>query len=581
MGETRRWMGLASALGAAALILIGCGALRQTVGARGINTIPPPREVRAPDDMPAFGFPPLTPPALMAHARRLASDEFEGRAPGGRGEELTIDYIARAFAAAGLRPGARDAAGAASWFQQVPLIRRRVTNAPELLLSGADGERAYLYGGDFIGWSKSGEAEISFAQAPLVFVGYGIVNPALGWNDYAGLDMAGKIAVILINDPDYDTGDDRGFEGRVMSSYGRWTYKFEQAARQGAAGALIVHEDGAAVLPWAAVRATWAGAQYDIPPDPGAPAPLALEGWLSNGAAREMFARAGLDFAAERARAQRPDFVPVPLGLAADLTLRTETGTLSSRNVIGVLPGRARPQEILLHHAHWDGLGRCEPIGGDDICNGAVDNATGVAGLIELARHFGGERPTARSVAFVAFTAREHGQLGAAYFAAHPAFPPRNTIAAININALNVFGAARDIGLIGAGRNDLDALLAEAAASQQRVVAPASIGERGGIYLGDQFPLAQTGIPVLLPAAGVDLYLGGADSGRAHHEAYRTQRYRKPDDEFSETWDMTGAMRDLQAIQMLGRRLAQNETWPNWREHDEFRAIRDESRARR
>jgi Zn-dependent M28 family amino/carboxypeptidase len=235
----------------------------------------------------------------------------------------------------------------------------------------------------------------------------------------------------------------------------------------------------------------------------------------------------------------------------------------------------------MLYAAHWDGLGRCEPVGGDDICNGAVDNATGIAGLIELARHFGGERPTARSVAFVAFTAREHGQLGSAFYAAHPAFAPRLTAGAVNLDALNVFGPARDIGLIGAGRNELETLLAEAAASQQRVIAPASIGERGGFYLGDQFSLAQTGIPVLFPAAGADLYLGGLDSGRAHHEAYRTQRYRKPDDEFSETWDMTGAMRDLQALQMLGRGLAESESWPNWRAGDEFRAARDASRTRR
>ena len=579
-------MRVISTILAAALVFsaAGCAAIQDWVGREEAPSAPsaplpppPPSMYGAARDFPAFAHAPLTPQALMAHVGRLASDEFEGRAPATRGETLTIDYISRAFAAAGLAPGAPGQNGAAaSWVQEVPISIAEVTDNPTLRL----GQNVYAYGSDFVAWTKRIQPHVALHSAALVFVGYGVVAPENNWNDYAGVDMRGKIAVILINDPDFDTGDNRGFGGRAMTYYGRWTYKLEEAARQGAAGALIVHEDAAAAYPWAVVQSSWTGPQHDLVRADGGASRVLVEGWIQNRIAQELFAGAGLDLAVERARARQRGFTPVSLNATGSIVLTTRIETSLSRNVIGVLRGRERPQEAVLYGAHWDHLGRCTPVDGDDICNGALDNATGVAGLIELARRFASEGRLERSLAFIAFTAEESGLLGSAYYAEHPAFAPAQTAAMINMDGLSVVGPARDMIVVGYGQTDLDQLLAQAAAGQERTITPEAFPERGYFYRSDHFNLARIGVPVLYASSGLDLYAGGIERGRALSDAYTAGRYHKPADEITPDWDMTGAMRDLQLLHAVGRQVADSAAWPSWRADSEFRAVRDASRSR-
>ncbi|WP_395645591.1 M28 family metallopeptidase [Terricaulis sp.] len=517
---------------------------------------------------------PLSTDALMAHVRRLSSDEFEGRSPGTRGEELSIAYISEQFRAAGLSPGGDNG----GWTQAVPMATAEVTNNPTLTL----GAQTYAYGTDFVAWTKRQESpHISLQNAELVFVGYGIVAPENNWNDYAGVDVHGKIVVILINDPDYDTGDDRGFRGRAMTYYGRWTYKYEEAARQGAAGAIIIHEDGAAAYPWAVVNSSWTGPQHDLARDDLGRSRVQVEGWIQNRIARDLFQRAGLDFDRERSRAQTRGYRAQSLRARGSITLETHIDLHSSRNVIGVLRGAQRPNEAVIYGAHWDHLGRCTPVNGDDICNGALDNATGVAGLIELARAYSAGGAPQRSVAFIALTGEESGLLGSQYYAEHPTFEPANIATMINMDGLSNMGPARDIIVVGYGQSELDTYLAEAARAQGRVVSPEAFPERGSFYRSDHFNLAKIGVPTLYTGSGIDMVDGGTARGRALSDAYIASRYHKPDDEVTDDWDMSGATNDLRLLYAVGRRVADSNVWPQWSPQSEFRAARERSRAGR
>jgi Zn-dependent M28 family amino/carboxypeptidase len=533
-------------------------------------------------EIPAFRHAPLTPGALRAHVAQLASDEFEGRAPATHGEELTLDYIARAFAAAGLAPGGDPRGdGSRDWRQRVPLAVATVTNHPALTVSGENGARSYAFEEDFVAWSKRRLTNVALDGAELVFVGYGIVSPQLGWNDYAGADMRGKIALILINDPDGQTGDNRGFRGADMTYYGRLNYKLEEAGRQGAAGALIVHEEGPSGFAWSAARATFSGAQFDILREDGGLSRPAVEGWLRRGAAAELMARAGLNFDVEKARARRPDFRPRALGLRASIAIRNRLEQIASYNVVGLLGGRARHDEAVVYAAHWDHLGHCPPVDGDDICNGALDNASGVAGLIELARRFAAGARTQRSVVFLATTAEEAGLLGSSHYVRHANFPPARTAGMINMDLLNVSGPARDMAVTGQGQNDLELLLDEAAERHGRRIGPEPAPERGFFFRSDQLPFAEAGVPVLFAKGGIDLIDGGEARGRALAESYLAERYHKPGDELSADWDLTGAFQDLLLLYEVGERLADSDAWPNWRDGSEFKPIRDASRRGR
>lgn len=531
-----------------------------------------------PADAPAaFQHPPLSPQALTEHIRVLASDEFEGRAPGTPGEDLTLQYLQRAFAAAGLEPGVRLPDGQRSWLQETTLVAATLTNTPTLTLTGADGARQYEYATQFSAWTRRLDPTVDIQNAPLVFVGYGINAPELGWNDYEGVDVRGKIVVILINDPDFETGDDRGFGGRAMTYYGRWTYKFEEAGRQGAAGAIIVHETAPAAYPWAVIQSSTGAPRWDIVREDRGASRAGFEGWIANDVAMETFRRAGLDFSALKARAQNRGFRAVPMNLTGSLRLETRAEQRTTHNIVGVLRGSARPQETIVYSAHWDHLGRCPAINGDDICNGALDNATGTAALIELARRFRADGRPQRSVAFIGLTAEEQGLLGALYYSQHPVFEPRNTVAAINMDGINNFGPTRDIEVVGFGKSEMDDLIVEAARAQGRRVEPDSAPEAGYFYRSDHLHFAQLGIPVLYTSNGVDMVDGGVERGRRMNEAYVANDYHKPSDELTDTWDMSGGAQDLELLYAVGRRLADSNEWPEWRANAEFRAARTAS----
>jgi Zn-dependent M28 family amino/carboxypeptidase len=529
-------------------------------------------------DIAAFAHPPLSADALMEHVRVLASDEFEGRAPGTNGERLTIDYIERAYAAAGLQPGVTLADGTRSWRQETTLVAATLADPPSLTLSGADGARTYAYATQFSAWTRRLDPTVAVENAPLVFVGYGINAPELGWNDYEGVDMRGKIAVILINDPDFETGDDRGFGGRAMTYYGRWTYKFEEAGRQGAAGAIIIHETAPAAYPWAVIQSSTGSARWDIVREDRGANRAGFEGWITNDVAMETFRRANLDFNELKARAQRPGFRAVRMNLNGSITLNTRVEQRTTYNVIGVLPGTQRPDETIIYSAHWDHLGRCPAIDGDDICNGALDNATGTAALIELARRFTAQARPQRSVAFIALTAEEQGLLGALYYMQHPVFAPRNTVAAINMDGINNAGRTRDIEIVGYGKSEMDDLMTQAVQAQGRRVAPDSSPEAGYYYRSDHLHFAQLGIPVLYTSNGIDMVEGGTERGSAINARYVAENYHKPSDEVTPEWDMSGGAEDLEALFAVGRGLANSNEWPEWRPNAEFRAAREASR---
>jgi Zn-dependent M28 family amino/carboxypeptidase len=524
-----------------------------------------------------FAGPPLSAESLLEGVRVLASDEFEGRAPGTHGEELTIAYLERAFAAAGLQPGVTAADGTRSWVQQVPLTAATLTNTPTLTLAGRDGARQYAYATQFSAWTRRLDPTVDIANAPLVFVGYGVNAPELGWNDYAGVDMRGKIAVILINDPDFETGDDRGFGGRAMTYYGRWTYKFEEAGRQGAAGAIIIHETAPASYPWAVIQSSTGSARWDVVREDRGASRAGFEGWIQNDVAMETFRRAGLDFDRLKARAQTRGFRAVPMNLTGSLRLETRAEQRITHNVIGVLPGRTRPQETIIYSAHWDHLGRCPAIDGDDICNGALDNATGTAALIELARRFAADGAGERSVAFAAWTAEEQGLLGALYYSQHPVFAPRDTVANINMDGINNMGRTRDIEIVGFGKSEMDDLATRAAQAQGRRIEPDSNPEAGYFFRSDQLHLAQLGIPVLYTSNGTDMLEGGVARGRALNDAYTANNYHKPSDEVTPEWDMSGGVEDLELLYAVGRGLTDSNAWPQWRANAEFRAARQQS----
>jgi Zn-dependent M28 family amino/carboxypeptidase len=526
----------------------------------------------------AFAHPSLSADSLIGHVRVLASDEYEGRAPGTHGEALTLGYIQRAYRAIGLQPGVANADGSRSFLQDAPLTSALVTNSPSFNVTGADGTQSYAWGNQFVAWTKRVQENVSIENAPLVFVGYGIVAPERNWNDYAGIDMHGKIAVILINDPDFETGDDRGFGGRAMTYYGRWTYKYEEAARQGAAGAIIIHETAPAAYPWSVVQSSNTPRQFDVEHADNGMGRVQVEGWVTSDVGHALFRRAGLDFEALKARAQQQGFRPVAMGnLRGSISLHTDIQHTHSYNVVGVLPGSSAASEAVIYSAHWDHLGRCPAVNGDDICNGALDNATGVSGLIELARHAAEQGPAHRSMVFLAVTGEEKGLLGSSYYADHPTFPAANIVADINMDGLSIYGRSHDLTIIGYGKSEMDDLAAAAVQAQGRRVRPDPFPERGSFFRSDQFNFARIGVPVLYTASGIDLLNGGEARGTALVNDYIAHRYHSPQDEISPDWDMSGATEDLMALYAVGRGLADGNSWPAWRPDAEFRAVRQAS----
>jgi len=510
--------------------------------------------------------------------RELSSDAYEGRAPGTPGETRTVETIAREFERAGLQPGNNG-----SWYQDVPLVEISAQGSPSIAVSGGRAPMTLNYRTDFVAGSYRAQPRVDVRDSEVVFVGYGINAPERGWNDYAGLDVRGRTVVILVNDPDWNAaGLEGAFGGRAMTYYGRWTYKFEEAARQGAAAAFIVHDTAPASYGWNVVENSWTGSQlYMRSADRGA-SQTAANGWLTNDAARRLLAAGGQDLDALTRAAQQSGFRAVPLGLRMSFGLDNTLRETMSRNVVGVLPGTTRANEYVLNTAHWDHLGICREAGEDRICNGAIDNATGTAGLVAMAEAQARAGRTARTQVFLAVTAEESGLLGSAYYAANPIYPLARTAGGLNIDSLTLHGDARDFYAVGAGKSELDTWLGRAVTAEGLAMTPGEPSPQAGYYFrSDQFSLAKLGVPMVYAKLGDDLTVGGREAGQAWAAAYRANRYHGPEDEFDEAWDWAGAMRELRIFYRIGRELAESEAWPNWNAGDEFRAIRDRTASER
>lgn len=513
---------------------------------------------------------------FSAHVQQLASDAFAGRGPGTEGGERTVAYIRDQFARIGLQPGNGDL-----WFQTVPMLETTANpDTASLRIRAGQTPQTLAYGRDMILWTRSGRARVSLDDSPLVFVGYGVVAPERHWNDYAGIDVRGKTVVMLVNDPGFHAGDARLFDGKRMTYYGRWTYKFEEAARQGAAAALIVHDDKGASYDWNVVSNSWSGPQHDLRPvDDPAPR-LPVQGWISTPAAEALFKAAGLSLATLRAAANVPGFKPIALNASVDLRLDSQTRPGTSRNVLGLLPGADNADEAVIYMAHWDHLGTHADAEGDAIYNGAVDNATGVAGLLELAEAFAASRtPPKRSILFLATTLEESGLLGSRYYVTHPVIPLARTAGVINIDALLPIGRARDMVVVGKGGSELEDLLAMALKAEGRRMVGESDVAAGYYFRSDHFSFAKAGVPALYVDSGTDLRDGGHAAGEAASHDYAEHRYHKPGDAFDPaSWKLDGIVEDLDALYMVGARLANDGQWPNWTTGNPFKAARDAMR---
>jgi len=513
---------------------------------------------------------------LNAHISALADDVMEGRAPTTPGEEKAVSYIAGQFEALGLEP-AGDNGG---WYQTVPL-NRFVQDGPATITARMGPETLILNrGGDIIANSHRTQNHITLTDTPLVFVGYGVNAPERGWDDFKGVDLHGKIMLVLVNDPDFEVPADSPvagkFDGQGMTYYGRWVYKFEEAARRGAAGVMVIHETAGAGYPWNTLQNSSTAAGLDIVRANVEAERVSAQGWIQQPVAARLMQAAGLDYATLKAAAQRPDFQPVALdGVTLSLDFGQTFQRLTTRNVAARRTGATRPNETIMYGAHWDAFGRAVAnAAGDDIYNGAIDNASGVAGLLELARLYAEAPATDRSVMFVSWAAEEAGLLGAYYYAAHPLVPLETTVANINMDSLLPGPASDEIVIIGFGKTDLQDRLAVKATAAGRSLIADPAPQVGAFYRSDHFPLARMGVPALFAAAG---FTGASEASRI----YVRDRYHQPTDDWSPGWALDGASADLELMYVVGRELADSDAWPRWTPGNEFEAVRDTSAASR
>ena len=528
---------------------------------------------------PVGGFDPAR---LSKHVQILGSDAFEGRGPATPAETKTVDYIIDQFRAAGLQPGGDIVDGKRQWTQAVPLLKSEIVGTADISLNENGTVVPLRQGPDVAVLAPlNGSKAVNIANAPLVFVGYGVTAPERNWDDFKGVDVHGKILVVLINDPDFEGGEG-DFAGKAMTYYGRWTYKFEEAAKRGAAGIIIVHETAPASYPWNVVQNSNTNAQFDIVRQDPAARHSGLESWIQRPLAVQLFERSGLNFEQAKAAAKRRDFQPIPLKATLSAQYGAETQVITSHNVVGLLPGSRYPDETLIYSAHWDHLGIGKPDAtGDRIYNGAVDNATGVSQIIEQARAFThGPRPQ-RSVVFLAVTAEEKGLLGSEYYATHPLYPLGKTVGVLNTDAMNVFGPTRNFSISGSAKLGLlDDLIAEGK-REGRSYAQDPHPEAGSFFRSDHFSFAKVGVPAVSFDSGDDMVDGGVARGEALLADYTAHHYHQPSDEWSAQWQFTGLARDAAMLHAVGERLANSREWPNWSEDSEFRAARDASAAER
>ncbi|MCZ4340907.1 M28 family metallopeptidase [Sphingomonadaceae bacterium G21617-S1] len=514
--------------------------------------------------------------------KMLADDSFEGRAPASEGEKKTIAFIEQRMKAAGLQPGGPGG----RWTQDVPLLKSDIVGAPSLSLTIGGTARALTQGNEIaVRSATNGQDRVDLKNAPLVFVGYGVKAPERGWDDFKGADLKGKIMVVLVNDPDFEAkaGEAEGdFGGKTMTYYGRWTYKYEEGARQGAAGVLVIHEYAPASYGWATVKNSNTNTMFDIVRADPAAEHVPMEGWIQRDLATELFKAAGLDFETMKKAAQKKDFRPVALNAAIDASYAVKAEKIVSYNVIGRLPGKTHPDETVIYSAHWDHLGVGQPDAkGDRIYNGAKDNASGIAALLELGRAFAKQPRTDRSIVFLAVTAEEKGLLGSEYYGANPVYPLATTAGMINMDNILSSGKAKDYTISGVARLGLLDMLVAEGGKLGRTYVPDPKTETGGFYRSDHFPMAKQGVPAISFKPGIDLANGGIERGKALGEEYTRDRYHQPADEWQAGWDLTNMAPDLTLLYNTGRALADSRSWPEWSADAEFKAKRDETAAAR
>ena len=504
---------------------------------------------------------------IANHLEKLASNEFLGRMPFTEGETKTVNYLADEFKKLGLQPGNGD-----SFFQEVPLVEITGTPSETMRIKGKQSFDLKYYE-DFTAYTVKPEAQINLKNSELVFAGYGIVAPEYGWNDYAGIDWKGKTAVVLVNDPGFSTGDSTFFKGEKMTYYGRWTYKYEEAGRQGAAGILIIHDTAPASYGWNVIQSGFTGTQLKLESN----APNAdVQGWISGEAAARILKAGGITETDIRAMARKKDFKPIPLGLNESVTVNNKIKHDVSKNVVALLPGTERKDEYIIYSAHWDHFGVGTPIEGDSIYNGAVDNASGTACLLAIAEAFKRSNPTKRSILFLAVTAEEQGLLGSAYYAEHPIFPPKKTVANINMDAFDSPGKMKDLTITSYGFSEMDDYAKGAAAKQGRYVIPDPEPQKGHFFRSDHFNFAKIGIPALYAKGeyeGFDKSIAEILELKADYETYR---YHQPSDEYDpQSTILTGVQLDAQLMFEIGLRLGNEDYFPKWFEGSEFKAIRE------
>lgn len=515
---------------------------------------------------------------VSADIKTLASDAFEGRGPATRAEVKTIDYISAQMKAAGLKP----AGPKGRWFQDVPLRMSNITGTPTLSMNIGGSAEALTQGGEIaVRAAETGQSSVKFADLPLVFVGYGVKAPERGWDDFKGVDLHGKIMVVLVNDPDFEGGEG-DFGGKLMTYYGRWTYKYEEAARQGAAGVLVVHESEPASYGWATVKNSNTNTMFDIVrADPKA-AHTQMEGWVQKDLAAKLLAASGVDFEAAKAAARKKDFKPIPLKatMSADYAVKSEI--ITSHNVAGLVQGSKYPDETVIYSAHWDHLGIGAPDAkGDTIYNGAKDNASGTAALLELARAYAKGPKPERTMLFLAVTAEEKGLLGSEYYADNPLRPLATTAGVVNMDGPFGMEKTTNFSISGAAKLDLLTTLTQEGEKLGRHYTPDARPEAGSFYRSDHFPMAKRGVPAISFNPGRELVNGGAERGKLLQDAYTKDRYHQPADEYDANWDTSSWVGDLTLLYNVGRRVADSHDWPNWSADSEFRATRDATAAER
>jgi Zn-dependent M28 family amino/carboxypeptidase len=570
----------ALALGAALAAASGCTTVPTTNQPAAASPTPAAQAASIPAELkPALDS--VTSDGLLSHIKTLSSDEFEGRGPGTKGEELSVKYITEQFQRLGLKPGNPDG----TYVQKVPLAG--FTSEPDATLKAGGKEMHLTNLKDYVAVSRRYEPQVNVDDSDIVFVGYGVKAPQYGWDDYKGLDVHGKTIVMLINDPAVPDPsnpsklDPNTFKGDAMTYYGRWTYKYEEASRQGAAAAIIVHEEGPAGYPFEVVSGSWGRENFDITsPDKNA-SRVGVESWITLDRAKELFAAAGQDFDALHKAATTKDFKPVALNAKATFHVKNTLRTIDSQNVVAKLEGSDPnlKNEYVVYTAHWDHLGKDDKAQGDGIYNGAIDNASGVASILEIAEAFTKlPTPPKRSVLFMAVTGEEKGLLGAKYYAEHPLYPLNKTLADINIDGVNQWGRTSDITLIGLGNSTLDDVAAAAAQAQGgRTISPDAEPEKGFYYRSDHFEFAKQGVPALDPDAGVH-YVGKDPSfAKQKRDEYTEHDYHKPSDEVKPDWDLSGAVEDAQLLFIVGYNVLQGDKYPEWKPGTEFKAVRDKS----